>query len=75
MPPLEITQFQWWTLGIAVFGAVTGLSSLTWAVRQYFLTGHRVVVDATHGVTVDPSRLPLVLKPNITLRVMNRGLT
>lgn len=66
----DVTGFQWLTFAMACVGAATGLASLGWSIRQYFLTSYRIRVEATHGVTVDTTNLTHA-SWNITVRVMN----
>jgi len=61
-------------LVLAIIGSSTGLAALLWNVIAFRLTGHRVRVTVTHGVTLafgEPGSATLV--GNISVQVSNHG--
>lgn len=62
------------TFLLAIVGAVTGVVALGWNIVSFLLSGHRIDVDLTNGVTLSLAndRQPRATW-NLTVKVSNRG--
>jgi len=59
------------SLGLSGFGATTGVLSLLWNFRQFRLSGYRITVEVTTGVTITTDLSSVT--PNINVKVTNTG--
>lgn len=71
LTPLDVA-----TLVLGIIGTTTGLAALAWNVAAFRLSGHRLDMELTHGLTIslnENGRPQLPGSWNLTVRVSNQG--